>query len=267
MMNGMTINEVTQITSPTYQSLTLKNNIQVRIRVRWYLINFIVDKNTDQRWWRFCLSYQDSPENPFLEPCKCSGTMRNIHFECLKAWLDNNKKVKSNKYHTVVMYSTIACDLWKEEFPIKMKKGKKIINLLSYHEPETKNYIVFETLMCEEVFEEKIRVYHTFEFKTQNEITLGRKNETHWKISDMSISRLHCSFHLINKCEVWIEDIQSKFGTLVLMKKTLRLSPSSKPFWVQVGRSYLKIEWKLPPEWWSVIMKPQGIKFGVTTWM
>jgi len=60
-----------------------------------------------------------------------------------------------------------------------MKKGDKVVDLLSYFKPETANFVVFETLMSEEVFEEKIRVYHTFEFRHQKEITLGRKQGTH----------------------------------------------------------------------------------------
>jgi len=31
----------------------------------------------------------DSEDNPFVCPCKCEGSVKWIHFKCLKQWLDN----------------------------------------------------------------------------------------------------------------------------------------------------------------------------------
>jgi hypothetical protein len=165
------------------------------------------------------------------------------------------------------MYTAITCEVCKEDFPIRMKKDNHIIDLLNYHKPESLNYVVFETLMSEQVFEERIRVYHTFEFIDQKEITIGRKLGTHCKLSDMSISDLHCSFHLIKKSEIWIEDLESKFGTLALMKKPVKLEVANYPLSLQIGRTQLTIECKLPPECCSYIIKPTDMKVGITTWM
>lgn len=38
---------------------------------------------------RICLSEDSDMENPLISPCKCSGTMKFIHLDCLKEWLNS----------------------------------------------------------------------------------------------------------------------------------------------------------------------------------
>ena len=33
---------------------------------------------------RICLDDAETDDNPFITPCKCSGSMKFIHLECLK---------------------------------------------------------------------------------------------------------------------------------------------------------------------------------------
>lgn len=37
---------------------------------------------------RICLSEDSDKDNPMISPCKCAGTMKFIHLECLKEWLN-----------------------------------------------------------------------------------------------------------------------------------------------------------------------------------
>ena len=36
---------------------------------------------------RFCLEPTTTRENPFIEPCSCSGTVRYVHTNCLRRWI------------------------------------------------------------------------------------------------------------------------------------------------------------------------------------
>ncbi|CAI2383518.1 unnamed protein product [Moneuplotes crassus] len=216
---------------------------------------------------RICLNKEDTPDNPLIEPCKCSGTMKSIHVECLREWLNSNKKVKKNGHHTIVIFTTTKCELCQYDFPMRMKKGQEIIELLSYYKPKAPNYFVLEALMPEEVFEDNIKVYHTFEFKEKTKISLGRKKETTCKISDLSVSKFQCNFHLIEDSKIFVEDTNSKYGTLVLMKKPIKIKIGDPPICVQVGRTYLKIECKTFSSCCSTLLKPSGIKIGTTSWM
>lgn len=35
---------------------------------------------------RFCLEPTHTPENPFLQPCDCRGSIKNVHLDCLLQW-------------------------------------------------------------------------------------------------------------------------------------------------------------------------------------
>lgn len=69
----------------------------------------------------------------------------------------------------------------------------------------------------------------------KTEFKLGRGHESEVRINDISVSRCHA----IIKCRkdgFYIEDNLSKFGTIVLLKNTLRLA-EDHTMAVQVGRS------------------------------
>lgn len=67
-----------------------------------------------ERTCRICMEPEDQ-ENPLLSPCKCSGTIRYIHEECLKTWL-------------VSHFEDIAkscCELCKTSFSMEFKMKAK----------------------------------------------------------------------------------------------------------------------------------------------
>lgn len=69
----------------------------------------------------------------------------------------------------------------------------------------------------------------------KTEFKLGRGHESEVRINDISVSRCHA----IIKCRkdgFYVEDNLSKFGTIVLLKNTLRLA-EDHTMAVQVGRS------------------------------
>ena len=67
----------------------------------------------------------------------------------------------------------------------------------------------------------------------------GRSNESDIKVNDISVSRNHCAF-VLGHNEIFLEDIGSKFGTLVNMKGKLRIIPD-KALFVQKGKHLIKL--------------------------
>lgn len=42
---------------------------------------------------RICFDGEETPDNPLISPCRCSGGSRYIHRGCLKQWrLQGNRK-------------------------------------------------------------------------------------------------------------------------------------------------------------------------------
>lgn len=57
------------------------------------------DTDEDKPVCRICLDYDFKDNlNPMLAPCKCTGTMRYIHFECLRQWLISKRETHYS-YH------------------------------------------------------------------------------------------------------------------------------------------------------------------------
>lgn len=47
----------------------------------------VVDQTSNDNVCKVCWSNEQSDENPLLNSCKCDGSVRFIHFDCLKQWL------------------------------------------------------------------------------------------------------------------------------------------------------------------------------------
>jgi len=46
------------------------------------------------RCCRICLDEEEDLQNynPFITPCKCTGSMKHIHLNCLREWTDSKKQ-------------------------------------------------------------------------------------------------------------------------------------------------------------------------------
>lgn len=76
----------------------------------------------------------------------------------------------------------------------------------------------------------------------EKELKLGRGHESDVRISDVSISRCHAMVRFENG-QFLLRDNNSKFGTLVALKKPRQLTPDS-PFSIQMGRTVLNFKLK-----------------------
>lgn len=76
----------------------------------------------------------------------------------------------------------------------------------------------------------------------KSEYKLGRGHDADVRVNDISVSRLHLKINYTNG-RFFMEDCRSKFGTLVLVKKELKIdSTQSKA--IQVGRTMLNLSVK-----------------------
>jgi pSer/pThr/pTyr-binding forkhead associated (FHA) protein len=68
-------------------------------------------------------------------------------------------------------------------------------------------------------------------------VTLGRGHESDVRINDISVSRTHASL-FFESGKIYIRDLKSKFGTLVLIKKQVQIR--EKVLKVQIGRTCIE---------------------------
>lgn len=87
-----------------------------------------------------------------------------------------------------------------------------------------------------------IKSIQVITLEEQNKIKLGRGHEADVRINDISVSRLHASI-IFKNGRICIRDLQSKFGTLALIKRDLPILIEKK-IQLQIGRTLLEIEGK-----------------------
>ena len=55
-------------------------------------------------------------DNPLITPCKCSGSLKFIHLECLRIWLSRKENVKQSAYVISYSWKAFHCELCKSEY-------------------------------------------------------------------------------------------------------------------------------------------------------
>ncbi|XP_075036887.1 E3 ubiquitin-protein ligase MARCHF7-like isoform X2 [Mixophyes fleayi] len=64
---------------------------------------------------RICQTGLSTPTNPFLEPCKCSGSLQYVHQDCMKKWL--HAKISSGSS----LETITTCELCKEKLELNLE--------------------------------------------------------------------------------------------------------------------------------------------------
>lgn len=178
---------------------------------------------------KICLSNENSPTNPLISPCDCTGSMELIHLECLSIWIKSRmvKKIYSNKI--VCYWKSIDCEICKKTFT-------SFISLLDLNSHFRKNESIL-LLEIIEGFKSGIRYVWAVQMMDKDSIVLGRGFDAEIRINDISVSRSHS---IIENCKgtFVIKDKKSKFGTLV--KKEKYEVVKSTQF--QVGRTLISLD-------------------------
>ena len=144
-------------------------------------------------------------------------------------------------------FSCFNCKICKTPFPLRFKIKNNIINkiysLIDIEKPENENYLILESL--DQINEnDNFKSIHLIILNEENYV-LRRGNECDIKINDISVSRVHAILHfdMIRKL-LLLRDLKSKFGTLILVKKPIKIL--KKFIRLQIGRTF--IETKLVDE-------------------
>ena len=197
---------------------------------------------------RICYGEETNDDNPLICPCICKGSMKYIHYECLKNWLNskieeefsidsNDKEIDAITYNR----KDIACELCKEKFPDYIKYNDLYYNILFY-KPKFEEFIVLESMKLDN---EKTKYIHLISFDNKNNINLGRSNECDLSIAELSVSRYHCILHK-EEGDLYIEDNNSKFGTLILIQNNKLVMNEFVPLRLQINKTFIKLKVKKP---------------------
>ena len=219
-------------TTNSNNNLILKQNKSIN-NAKSKNINYI-KKNTI---CRFCLCEDNDDDNPLIAPCKCSGTMKYIHFECLKNWLKSKITIKTLHYMVSYSFKALHCELCLNPVPMKFKLKTGIYDLVDMIKPDC-SYLVLEQI----VKEEQDLNYYLVLFREKTKLKLGRSTDSDVRLNDISISRHHAN--IIERSDgIYIDDNNSKFGSLLLVDYPVKFI-LNKSIGVQIGKYYMNMTMK-----------------------
>ena len=225
-------------------------------------------KSEKQKICRICyMSEADSNFNPLIKPCKCSGSMKYIHFKCLLHWLKTKIQIDKseyieNEFFSVYSPENIQCELCKEYFPHFLKHNNKLFNLTELEQDfdseaknedkknnnkETENnilndnYVVLDSMSPDK---EIIPYRYIVKFSKDKLLKIGRGLDMNLILNDLSVSRNHCQLELADNGDIFLKDNNSKFGTLVLVQSKSIEILKGQMLTIQAGRTYFNINYK-----------------------
>ena len=228
-----------------------KNDISYNTNVNIKEKNFISNNNNiieekkktlKKKICRICYIEEDTEENPLIQPCICSGSMKYIHLNCLKHWISTKSliKIEGNQNYTKYKIKPVECELCKSKLPDYIRHNSKLYCILEHSDYE--NYISIE---CLSIDKRKNRFLYIGNLENKKEIKIGRGHDSDILFNDVSVSRFHCK--LLNTFNgLYIEDNNSKFGTLLLIQTPVLNLNESLPLYIQVGRTFMHIKIKRP---------------------
>ncbi|CAE7306675.1 MARCHF7 [Symbiodinium microadriaticum] len=191
---------------------------------------------------RICLLEGSSEDDPLIRPCNCRGSIEYVHLGCLRHWVKGRLNIADTPEGSY-FYRPLPCELCKAAYPASVTKGEDKMPLVEV--PKTKPpFIVLENMM-RDAQQHSSRGLHVVSLAENKVLKLGRGHESNVRIADVSISRCHAIIRY-QKGSFVLEDHNSKFGTLVAMKKPRPLDHSSA-ISIQVGRTVLSLSLQSEP--------------------
>ena len=175
---------------------------------------------------RICLMEDNEVDNPLFAPCKCAGSMRFIHHQCLKTWFANKRVMKQTQIVTTFFWKNLECELCKTAYPYETRSldGKKMLNIIEYDTPQSQYGEDVYYIVLESISSNTSKVIHVVNMRNTVQLFIGRGHDAHVRVTDISVSRLHATLIKSVQGYFFLTDNDSKFGTLALVKTPIELA-------------------------------------------
>ena len=193
---------------------------------------------------RICFLSFSSEENPLISPCKCNGSMKNIHYLCLKKCIETKIIKKTENNFKSYSWKSFSCEICKAEYPKYIKIKETLFSLvdleINYSSYVTCDYTLYDDLK-KKTFRKGIIIFKINDDNDSDDIiTVGRSQNNKIKLKDISVSRNHCNF-VKKKNKLYIVDKGSKFGTLIYLNNPLSLTPESNECTLISGKHFFSL--------------------------
>ncbi len=207
----------------------------------------------------------DTPE-ALVNPCNCKGTSEYVHIQCLQDWISSKLKKKVNTETTCFYWKKLLCEVCKVSLPDLVDISGERKELIPVHRPEGP-YLLLERVFYDKSKESadnsKTFVLLSLSGESQT-IKIGRGHECDLRENDISVSRLH-AYIKYQDGRFTILDNNSKFGTLIFLRKDLPIEKKKK-LALQLGRTVITFSLKQATVNNVPVFKNQTFQEKLTKW-
>ena len=121
---------------------------------------------------RICFRNDSDIDDPLITPCKCSGSMKYIHYKCLKKCILVKTSMKTNDNYLFYSWKSYECEVCLSEYP-KYIKYKLIIYPMIEVSIPFEEYIIFDYSIYDDEKRKVMRKgYIVIKFNEQNQINI-----------------------------------------------------------------------------------------------
>jgi hypothetical protein len=197
-------------------------------------VPFVEPSEAPSKVCRICLMEgEEGPDaDPLIAPCACKGSIEHVHVGCLQHWLRSKVSASAGNGNSF-RYATPQCELCKTCLPADVGDASDRRPLVELPRTEPP-FLVLESHNHGDVQQ----MTHVVSLASEKVLRIGRSQDSHVRIDDVSVSRTHSTIAFENG-EFVIADNNAKFGTLLALRQDQRVAPGST-LSIQSGRTVLK---------------------------
>ena len=181
-----------------------------------------------------CKQKKYKKENPLIKLCSCNF----VHFNCVKKIIKLKAKIIDTENAKNYYLKGLNCKKCHTIYPLKFKILDNIYQFYEIEKPTDSDYMIFESVESK-MYYGHMKLIHVIKLN-DNIIKIGRKGGINDVIiCDPSVSKEH-AFIKYNKekGKILLSNISKKFGTLILIKKSLKIN--EQKIQIQIGKVFIE---------------------------
>jgi hypothetical protein len=191
-----------------------------------------------ENFCRICLETSDTPEDPFFNPCKCSGGMGFIHLNCFDQWINSKFQITPKGFYTEVIWENLYCENCLSKIHEDYSFPSSTYNIFS----RITIYSKYLMILKPPVFNSKKNFLFLVNCSNLSQFFIGKNYEFSTKELKNSLKIL------INDNEILAENKTNQMFFSVLVQKSFNLMVGSSQKFLN-GSSVFELSVTRPSEW------------------
>mmetsp|Transcript_22689 Transcript_22689/g.52109 ORF Transcript_22689/g.52109 Transcript_22689/m.52109 type:complete len:676 (-) Transcript_22689:289-2316(-) len=210
-----------------------------------------------------CFDEEDTPPNPLISPCKCLGSTRYVHLNCLRKW----HTADADNQICFLSSVDVTCSVCKTTFKsdVKLRDGRTVKLFKSTLEPPYVSLLVAtKHEMAQRLFNTRFQLSFSTLLKPDGRngtrpLLLGRSSGSDMVLDYRTVSARHATIRFKNG-QFLFTDAGSSNGSYLYLRRPVELV-SGQSVQFRLGRSIISM--KVVNKWNKRLLKAMTRRAGL----